>query len=479
LERYLVFGLTLALCVVAEPLGAAGRHENETLPTQPAQTVVIQDQGGFASAISRVAEVVMPTVVHIEITGAAPRQAPTMGFPRQNGLPQSSQPLRALGSGIIVSEDGYIVTNNHVVENAQEIEVQLYGGERRTAKLVGTDPGTDLAVVKIEPPANLSYAVLGDSDALKVGEWVIAVGSPRGLDWTVTAGIVSAKHRRDIGALGPMGFEDFIQTDTAINPGNSGGPLINLKGEVVGINSLILSASQGSEGLGFAIPANMAKGIVQTLIRDGKVVRGDLGLSVQDLTPELARSMKLPEGTTGVIVAAVRQGGPGEQAGISPGDVLFAFGTENIKDASQFRYDVAGAIPGKEVTVTVLRDGKRVELAAHVADLSAAQKELAAHAGEAALGMALERMPADVAKKLGLRRATGLVVSEVLQGSPAAQAGIISGDVIFRIANVELTDPKQFNDLVTAATKENAQAIPLLVLDASTGQAGYLMVPLQ
>jgi serine protease Do len=472
-------GVALVLCLAGARLMAAGLRENEQLATRPLQTIVIQDQGGFASAISRVAEAVMPAVVHIEITGAAPRQAPSLGYPSQNSLPQASQPVRALGSGIIVSAEGYIVTNNHVVEGAQDIQVHLYGGEQRKATLVGTDPGTDLAVVKIDPPPGLTYAVLGDSDALKVGEWVIAVGSPRGLDWTVTAGIVSAKHRTDIGALGPMGFEDFIQTDTAINPGNSGGPLINLKGEVVGVNSLILSASQGSEGLGFAIPANMAKGIVQTLIRDGKIVRGDVGVVVQDLTPDLARSLKVPEGSTGVVVAGVRQGGPAEQAGITPGDVVLAFGQETIKDASQLRFDVAAAAPGKQVTVTIIRAGKKMELPVRVADLSAAEKELAAHAGELALGLALGKMTADTAKKLGLRAPTGLVVTDVAQGSPAAQAGITAGDVIFRIANVELTDPKQFNDLVAQAAKDSAQGVPLLLLDAATGRAGYVMVPLQ
>jgi len=267
-------------------LGMGSHPERgEAEEATPITAIIIKDEGGFATAIREVARALTPAVVHINVTGTVTQSVPNIPFPFGNdpffryffGPPQRREqqvPIRALGSGVIISKEGYIITNNHVVENADKIEVMLYDRTRHQANLIGRDPRTDLAVIKIEPSAEMKYATLGDSDDIEVGDWVIAIGSPRGFDFTVTAGIISAKHRTNIGALGPTGYEDFIQTDAAINPGNSGGPLIDLKGKVIGINSLIVSTSQGYEGLSFAIPSNMVKNIADSLIKYGKVTRG-------------------------------------------------------------------------------------------------------------------------------------------------------------------------------------------------------------
>ena len=251
-------------------------EKEKEVSAQQVEQIVITDEGGFTKVISKVAKVMMPTVVHIEVTGTVVQQVPDFGldpFRFFFGLEQQQReqrvPIQALGSGVIISDEGYIITNNHVVQFAETIEVEFYDGTKQKAKLIGTDPQTDLAVIKTDPVKAMKYASFGDSDAVEVGEWVVAIGSPRGLDWTVTVGIISAKHRSEIGVLGPTGYEDFIQTDAAINPGNSGGALIGLSGKIIGINSLIVSASQGSEGLGFAIQSNMAKAISESLIKHG------------------------------------------------------------------------------------------------------------------------------------------------------------------------------------------------------------------
>ena len=342
----------------------------------PVQTVVIKDEGGFTNAVSTIAKLLTPTVVHIDVTGTVMQSS--YDFRDFFSPPQKREyevPVRALGSGVIIGEDGYIITNNHVVQNADTIEVELYDGSRKTAKLVGRDPSTDLAVIRIEPTPNMKYAKLGNSDDIQVGEWVIAIGSPRGLDWTVTAGIVSAKNRRNIGVLGPTGYEDFIQTDASINPGNSGGPLINLKGEVIGINSLIVSASRGSEGLGFAIPSNMVKAISESLIKYGKVIRGYMGVNIQDITPDMVKSLKLKENFKGVIVANVVPEGPAKRAGLQQGDILISYDGELIESSAQLRNRVASTSPGKQVKAEVLRDKKKLDITIRIGDLEKAQKQ--------------------------------------------------------------------------------------------------------
>src|ERR671918_1430801 len=272
-------------------------------------------------------------------------------------VPRGPQRQRSLGSGFIIDSDGSILTNNHVVENAQKIVVKLSDEQEYEAKVVGRDPKTDIAVIKINTKTGLTAVNFGDSDRLEVGEWVMAIGNPFGLDSTVTSGIVSAKDRQ-IGA-GP--YDHFIQTDASINPGNSGGPLINLRGEVVGINTAIFSRTGGNLGIGFAIPIDLAKEILPELIEKGKVTRGWLGVSIQRLTPELAESLNLDK-TRGALVADVAEGSPADQAGIRVGDVIVEYNDKPIQDANELPIIVARTDVGQSVKITVLRENKQVPL---------------------------------------------------------------------------------------------------------------------
>jgi serine protease Do len=482
------FFVIAALAVVLFIVFAAMGGRQEAQQAAPTATIVIKDEGGFSSAISRVAEELKPAVVHIDITGTMVQQAPQFGFPfgddpffryffgpQQQG-PQKV-PIRALGSGVIISKDGYILTNNHVVANADTIDVELYDGTQQKAKLIGTDPSTDLAVIKIDPTPTMKYAPLGDSDRLKVGEWVVAIGSPRGFDWTVTAGIISAKHRTGIGALGPAGYEDFMQTDAAINPGNSGGPLINLNGEVVGINSLIISASQGSEGMGFAIPSNMAKEISESLIQHGKVVRGYMGVNIQDVTPDMVKGLKLKEQTKGAIVTDVMPGGPAEKAGVEQGDIIVKFDGKSVENSSQLRNLVAVVDPGSTVKVTLLRNSKEMELSLTVGDLAKAQKEAQLQVGDQLLGVSVRKVTPQIAKEMGLKKVAGVIITDIASGSPAEQAGLTKDDIIFRVGNTEVNDPEQFSTLISQAANEGGAL--LLVRDAQSGNVGYISVPLR
>jgi serine protease Do len=440
----------------------------------PVETIVIRDETGFSQSISTVANILMPAVVHIDVTGTVLQRS--HGFWNDLGPQQREVPVQALGSGVIISKDGYIITNNHVVQNADKIEVELYDGTHHTAELVGTDPGTDLAVVKIEPVPGIRYAKLGDSDEINVGEWVIAIGSPRGLDWTVTAGIVSAKNRRNIGALGPAGYEDFIQTDASINPGNSGGPLINLSGEVIGINSLIVSASRGSNGLGFAIPSNMVQTISDSLIESGKVKRGYLGVNIQDITPEIARNLKLDENFMGVIVADLSPGGPAEKAGLERGDIVTFYDDQQIESGAQLRNMVAVTIPGSLVKLKVIRDNEGEDVTVRIGDLEKAQNLSRAEGNDDPLGLTVERVSTDIARNIGLRKATGVIVTNVMRGSVAEEMGLTQGDIIFRVNNREVKESKLFNEIVRESEKEGS--VMLLLRDARSGRIGYLVVPL-
>ena len=439
------------------------------------ETIVIRDETGFSQSISTVANILTPAVVHIDVTGTVLQRS--YGFWNDLGPQQREVPVQALGSGVIISNDGYIITNNHVVQNADKIEVELYNGTHHTAELVGTDPGTDLAVVKIDPVPGIRFAKLGDSDEIKVGEWVIAIGSPRGLDWTVTAGIVSAKNRRNIGALGPTGYEDFIQTDASINPGNSGGPLINLSGEVIGINSLIVSASQGSNGLGFAIPSNMVRTISDSLIETGKVKRGYLGVNIQDITPEIARNLKLDENFMGVIIADLTPGGPAENAGLERGDIVTYFDDEQIESGAQLRNMVAVTSPGRLIKLSVIRDNDAEDVTVRIGDLEKHQKLSYAEGGEDPLGLKVERVGSEIAKNIGLRKVTGVIVTNVAPGSVAEEMGLTQGDIIFRVNNREVRESKTFNEIVRESEKEGS--VMLLLRDSSSGRIGYLVVPLK
>jgi len=488
-KLYLIIAV-LVTSILFFSLGMGMRSDRSTAQVaQPVETIVIKDEGGFANVISDTANALIPAVVHIDITGTIVQKTPEYGLPFGNdpffryffGPPQQKEskiPIRALGSGVIINKDGYIITNNHVVQNAETIEVELYDGTKHKAKLIGKDPRTDLAVVKIDPSPEMKYANFGNSDDCKVGEWVISIGSPRGLDWTVTAGIISAKNRKNIGALGPTGYEDFIQTDASINPGNSGGPLINLKGEVIGINSLIVSTSQGSEGLGFAIPSNMAKAISESLINHGKVVRGYLGVTIQDVTDEMAKSLNLGKNFKGVIISDILPASPAAKSGIEQGDIIIKYDGKKVENTQELRYMVAATNPDTYVKLGILRDKNEIEITVRIGELEKVEEEAKAQKekGSELLGLTVEKVTHDIAKKLGLRKTVGVIITDIKRGSASDKVGLSPGDIIFRVGSKEVSSPKEFYKYVSEASKD--EKVLLLVRDAQRGVIGYIVVPL-
>jgi serine protease Do len=344
---------------------------------------------------------------------------------------------QGVGTGCIISREGYILTNNHVVEGADQIKVKLADGKEIDGRIIGRDPKTDLALVKIDGASDLKPLKLGDSDALKVGNWVVAVGSPFGLEQTVTAGIVSAKGR----VIGSGPYDNFIQTDASINPGNSGGPLINMQAEVVGINTAIMASGQG---IGFAIPINMAKDIAPQLEKKGHVTRGLLGVGIQDLTPELAKSFGLKE-TQGALVANVVSGGPAEKAGIASGDVIVMFNSQPVSGAKDLSRIVAATPVGENVTVRVMRNGKTLDIQAKVGEMEEeGTTAAAADASHKTLGVSVQNLTPQIAAELGLKKNIGVVVTGVEPGSAAAEARVQTGDVIQEINRKPVKNVMEF-----------------------------------
>jgi serine protease Do len=389
-------------------------------------------------AFSAVADRVTPAVVNVSTIG----KRPTAGSPDD---PQRFREFfgeefyeryfrrrpreepRAGGSGVIVDPAGYILTNNHVIENAQDITVRLSDSRKFTATLVGRDPKTDLAVLKVNAPAPLPTAELGDSERLRVGQWVVAIGNPFGLDRTVTAGIVSATARTRVGVTT---YENFIQTDASINPGNSGGPLVSLDGRVIGINTAIVAAGQG---IGFSIPINEAKAVMGQLIARGKVTRGWLGIAIQDLTDDLASSFGVRE-REGVLVADVMKGGPAEAAGLRPGDVIVQLGPTKIREVPDLQRRVANVAPGQTVALGVVRDRAPQRVEVRVGEMPAEDPTAAeADAGPEGFGLQVEPLAPDMAERLGLSFSHGLLVTDVASGGPGDRAGLRRGDVILEV----------------------------------------------
>ena len=346
---------------------------------------------------------------------------------------------QSLGSGFVIDKDGFILTNNHVVENTEEIKVKLADKREYDAKIVGRDTKTDLALIRIESDHPLVPLALGDSDKLYVGDWVIAIGNPFGLEATVTAGIVSAKYR-DIGA---GSYDNFIQTDASINPGNSGGPLLNTAGEVVGINTAILSRSGGSVGIGFAIPINMAKDLLPQL-KKGKVVRGWLGVMIQKITPDLKEKLGLKD-EKGALVADVTAGGPAEEAGIKRGDVIVSFDGEEIKEMHDLPYIVASTPVGEKVTVEIIRKGKKKSLQVKTGELKEEDESPVVSEVSPNLGLMVKEVTPELARNFGLSETSGLVVVQVESNSPAGEAGMRPGDIILEVDQVSMKDLAQFN----------------------------------
>jgi serine protease Do len=442
--------------------------------------VVVHDVGSFQDAIAAVSQSALPSVVHIDVSGTALRQVPRFGpFGYYSNVPQgiSKVPVRALGSGILISPEGHIVTNNHVVENADSITVHFYDGTERPGKLIGSDRLTDIAVIKVEGTGQARVARLGNSDLLRVGEWVVAIGSPRGLDWTVTAGIVSATHRLGVGTKAPEGLEDFIQTDTAINPGNSGGPLLNLNGEVIGMNALILSESQGSEGLGFAIPSNALKEIVTTLIEQGRITRGDLGIRVQDLSDAIRHGLNLLPDVRGVVVTEAVPLGPGAEAELAPGDVITALQGVSVTSAAQLNRLIAASAPETRLKIRLLRDGSALTVVVRVADQLELAQTQEARPGYALLGIRVDPVSDSVAQSVGMPETAGVIVVEVVAGSPADSVGIAKGDIIFQVDGEDVNDENQFRKNVGDAIQTGS--VIVLLRDGESGRTGYMEIPVR
>jgi serine protease Do len=348
-----------------------------------------------------------------------------------------------LGSGFIIDKDGFILTNNHVVEQTDEIKVMLANGTEYDAEIVGRDPKTDLALIRIEAEEDLKPLPLGDSEKLEVGDWVLAIGNPFAFNHTVTAGIVSAKYRD----LGAGDYDNFIQTDASINPGNSGGPLLDTRGEVVGINTIIVSRSGESIGIGFAIPINMAKDLLPQL-KKGKVIRGWLGVMIQAITPELKESFELKE-EEGALVSEVTPGGPAEEAGIEEGDAIVTFDGKKIQEMSDLPMIVASTPVGKVVTVEVIREGKKKGFEVKIAELDEGIEEGETQGEEKRnLGVTVDEITPSTARQLGLSDERGVVVVRVESNSPAEDAGIARGDVIRSINREPVNDVETYKEKI-------------------------------
>jgi serine protease Do len=335
---------------------------------------------------------------------------------------------RSLGTGFIIDSNGFILTNNHVVDQSDEIKVKTTDNREYFAEIIGRDPMTDLALIRIKTDVSLPSLVLGDSDRLEVGDWVVAIGNPFGLGNTVTAGIVSAKYRQ----IGAGAYDNFIQTDTPINPGNSGGPLLNTVGEVVGINTAIFSQSGGSVGIGFAIPINMVKDLLPQL-KNGKVIRGWLGVMIQKITPELRAKLNLLD-ENGALVGDVISGSPADQSGIKRGDVIVSFDGRLIRESRELPYIVASTSVGKTVSVQLIRKREKRNVQVKVGELKASIEETpSGPESEYGLGMTLEEVTPELAKQYDLPETSGLIIVKVENDSPAAEADLREGDIILEI----------------------------------------------
>lgn len=451
-------GLALACALVAcggppTPQPPPTASQTQPAPQNPRQPVQVLPSPALAQAqaegvsIADVVEQALPAVVNVSSTRTRRMRHPFHWFFGPGGEGPSRRE-QGQGSGVIVSNDGVVLTNNHVVDKADEIMVTTSDGREFEAKVLGTDPQSDLAVLKLQNASGLSAVKFGDSAQLRLGDVVLAIGNPFGIGQTVTMGIVSAKGRAD---LGIVDYEDFIQTDAAINPGNSGGALINMRGELVGINTAILSRSGGYQGVGFAIPSNMAQPIMHSLQQTGRVVRGWLGVAIQQVDQELAKALKLSS-ADGVLISDVKPGGPADRAGIKRGDVVLRVAGKPVDTTGRLRNLVAQAGANARVQLDIVREGKSQEVSVTLGEMPTDPRMASAQqTGQVDRldGLMLESLTPDNRKRFnldpGVKR--GVVVSEVEQGSPAARAGLRAGDVILEVNRSEVNSPAAFKNL--------------------------------
>jgi len=432
--------------------------------------------GKLSDALAEVADAVRPSVVNISTTSTVTMEDHPGGdlfndpffrhfFGDQPGHQKRKYKSAALGSGVIISESGYILTNNHVIKGAEEIKVVLSDKREFKGKIVGTDPRTDLAVIKINAK-DLPAAKLGDSAKLKPGDIVLTVGTPFGLNSTITMGIVSAVGRSNVGIAD---FEDFIQTDAAINPGNSGGALVNTNGEVVGINTAIFSTSGGYMGVGFAIPSDMAKAVMDSIIKHGKVVRGWLGVSIQDLTADIAKSLGIKQ-QTGALVADVVKDSPAEKAGLKRGDVIVTFDGKPVEDSTSLRNMVSAAAPGKSVTFKLFREGKELSITATLAEFKERKAVKKVEYDNVLKGITVQELTASLREQIGVpENMNGVVITDVGADSPA-QGILQAGDVIPEVNRHEISTISDYERVVSKIGKED----PVLLLIYREGGTIYI-----
>ncbi len=463
--------VTLSAALLWGEFSLPTSHASSPATTSPASVVVPHDQP-IGTGFTEIAKAVTPAVVNIttvaeKISGSRDprdeireRMEDFFGFPfgpfgpggpgRHRGPQGPQAPMEprghrggGMGSGVVVSPDGYVLTNNHVIDSAREVTVTLPDKREFKGKIVGTDPKTDLAVVKIDGQ-NLPTVPWGDASKLQVGEYVLAVGNPFGLNSTVTLGIVSALGR---GRMGITQYEDFIQTDAAINPGNSGGALVNTRGELVGINTAIFSQTGGYQGVGFAVPTSMSKPVYESLVKTGKVVRGFLGISIQDLNQELVKSFGLKE-SKGALVSDIREDGPADQADLKQGDVIIAYEGTPVEDAVALQRFVTKTPVGTKVSVKVIRDGHEKDLAVTIGEQPETTQIAKTDTGStdhALVGVAVQDLDRDTARELGLKgKPQGVVVTAVEPDSGADKAGLLPGDVIREINRQPVKSVKDF-----------------------------------
>ena len=462
-------------------------------PVQPAAPPAPVSLDGIRTSYADVVEKTSPAVVRIEAEvrnrpQAEQPQSPFDDFFRQNPMPRGQQrsPVeRGLGSGVIASADGTILTNAHVIDGAEKITVLTNDNKTFTAKLVGMDKPSDLAVLKIDVQ-NLPYLTLGNSDTVRVGDIVLAIGNPLGIGQSVTAGIISAKGRRTGLSYGSSNesFEDFLQTDAPINRGNSGGALVNLSGELIGINSQILSTggqSGGSIGIGFSIPSNMAKSVMEQLLANGRVRRGMLGVNIQNINPDTAEALNLKD-ASGVLVSNVRAGSAAEKAGVKRGDIITAINGEKVDDGNVLRNKIAGTLPGTEVKLTVLRDGGQQELSVVLDEFDTENASVGPQQNDQGnapssgpggkLGVTLQPLTPELARQFGAEStAEGLIVTNIDPNGAAAEAGIIRGDIILEVNRQSV----QTAEAVESALA-NSGGKPVLLLLSRRGATVFITV---
>ncbi|MFC7476879.1 Do family serine endopeptidase [Dankookia sp. GCM10030260] len=472
---------TLAAGALALALGTTALtpfvFQAEAQPAAPATGTAIALPRPAGPDFADLAARVGPAVVRVTVTGHAEAQQVADLPPELRGTPferffqqqqrQGAKPRRTMGqgSGFIIDASGYVVTNNHVVGEADTVRVELADGRELPAKVVGTDPKTDIALLKVEAGADLPTVKFGDSDHLRVGEWVLAMGNPFGLGGTATSGIVSARGRQ-IGA-GP--YDDFIQTDASINPGNSGGPLFNTAGDVVGVNTAIFSPSGGNIGIGFAVPAALVQNVITQLQANGKVERGWLGVSMQKLDAELAGALSIKD-AKGTLIGGVERDGPAAKAGLQPGDVVTAVGERAVTQPRDLAEAVAAVKPGGSITLHVLRDGKAMEqkvTLGQTPDAREARANAEERQSQGNLGLALAPS----------RGGEGAVIAEVRPDSVAANQGLRQGDVILRAGDRAVKVPRDVAEAVGAARKDGKAAIALQV--EREGGRAFLALPLK